>query len=88
MDSISQVIHDCETCAAIKQAKRVKPLWKLTPEAKAALEIEQAITNRQIHQICLKSTVVYDLGLKVVLAHQQEKDLFCLPTLGREITGT
>ncbi|RMB92488.1 hypothetical protein DUI87_31131 [Hirundo rustica rustica] len=27
MDSISQVIHDCETCAAIEQAKRVKPLW-------------------------------------------------------------
>ncbi|RMC20234.1 hypothetical protein DUI87_01080 [Hirundo rustica rustica] len=27
MDSISQVIHDCETCAAIKQAKRVKSLW-------------------------------------------------------------
>ncbi|RMC22062.1 hypothetical protein DUI87_02933 [Hirundo rustica rustica] len=27
IDSISQVIHDCETCAAIKQAKRVKPLW-------------------------------------------------------------
>ncbi|RMC07997.1 hypothetical protein DUI87_15469 [Hirundo rustica rustica] len=27
MDSISQVIHDCETCAAIKQAKRAKPLW-------------------------------------------------------------
>ncbi|RMC20272.1 hypothetical protein DUI87_01118 [Hirundo rustica rustica] len=27
MDSISQGIHDCETCAAIKQAKRVKPLW-------------------------------------------------------------
>ncbi|RMC10223.1 hypothetical protein DUI87_13024 [Hirundo rustica rustica] len=27
MDSISQVIHDCETCAAIKQAKRVKPRW-------------------------------------------------------------
>ncbi|RMC19953.1 hypothetical protein DUI87_00798 [Hirundo rustica rustica] len=22
-----QVIHDCQTCAAIKQAKRVKPLW-------------------------------------------------------------
>ncbi|RMC17935.1 hypothetical protein DUI87_05604 [Hirundo rustica rustica] len=22
-----EVIHDCETCAAIKQAKRVKPLW-------------------------------------------------------------
>ncbi|RMC17141.1 hypothetical protein DUI87_05718 [Hirundo rustica rustica] len=22
-----QVIHDCETCAAIKQAKQVKPLW-------------------------------------------------------------
>ncbi|RMC22170.1 hypothetical protein DUI87_03043 [Hirundo rustica rustica] len=21
------VIHDCETCAAIQQAKRVKPLW-------------------------------------------------------------
>ncbi|TRZ06695.1 hypothetical protein HGM15179_020413 [Zosterops borbonicus] len=27
MDSISQVIHDCETCAVIKQVKRVKPLW-------------------------------------------------------------
>ncbi|RMC21417.1 hypothetical protein DUI87_02283 [Hirundo rustica rustica] len=27
LDSISQVIHDCEKCAAIKQAKRVKPLW-------------------------------------------------------------
>ncbi|RMC20277.1 hypothetical protein DUI87_01123 [Hirundo rustica rustica] len=27
MDSISQVIHDCETCAAIKQTKWVKPLW-------------------------------------------------------------
>ncbi|TRZ06472.1 hypothetical protein HGM15179_020635 [Zosterops borbonicus] len=26
MNSISQVIHNCETCAAIKQAKRVKPL--------------------------------------------------------------
>ncbi|GAB0205759.1 hypothetical protein GRJ2_003041500 [Grus japonensis] len=26
-DAISQVIHQCETCAAIKQAKRVKPLW-------------------------------------------------------------
>ncbi|RMC16241.1 hypothetical protein DUI87_08456 [Hirundo rustica rustica] len=27
MDNISQVIHNCETCAAIKQAKWVKPLW-------------------------------------------------------------
>ncbi|GAB0205118.1 hypothetical protein GRJ2_002977400 [Grus japonensis] len=27
MDTISQVIHQCETCAVIKQAKRVKPLW-------------------------------------------------------------
>ncbi|GAB0210208.1 hypothetical protein GRJ2_003486600 [Grus japonensis] len=27
MDAISQVIHQCETCTAIKQAKRVKPLW-------------------------------------------------------------
>ena len=27
MDTIAQVIHDCETCAAIKQAKRLKPLW-------------------------------------------------------------
>ncbi|GAB0207529.1 hypothetical protein GRJ2_003218600 [Grus japonensis] len=26
MDAISQVIHQCETCATIKQAKRVKPL--------------------------------------------------------------
>ncbi|RMC03513.1 hypothetical protein DUI87_20712 [Hirundo rustica rustica] len=26
LDSISQVIHDCETCAEIKQAKQVKPL--------------------------------------------------------------
>ena len=27
MDVIAQVIHECETCAAIKQAKWVKPLW-------------------------------------------------------------
>ncbi|RMC01093.1 hypothetical protein DUI87_22359 [Hirundo rustica rustica] len=27
MDNISQVIHNCETCAAIKQARLVKPLW-------------------------------------------------------------
>ncbi|TRZ04649.1 hypothetical protein HGM15179_018268 [Zosterops borbonicus] len=27
MDSISQVIHDCEKCSVIKQAKQVKPLW-------------------------------------------------------------
>ncbi|RMC17958.1 hypothetical protein DUI87_04832 [Hirundo rustica rustica] len=27
MDNISQVIHSCETCAAIKQARLVKPLW-------------------------------------------------------------
>ena len=27
MDAIAQVIHECETCAAIKQAKRVKPQW-------------------------------------------------------------
>ncbi|KAJ7409507.1 hypothetical protein BTVI_56325 [Pitangus sulphuratus] len=27
MDTISQVIHDCEACAAIKKAKRLKPLW-------------------------------------------------------------
>ncbi|GAB0176080.1 hypothetical protein GRJ2_000073200 [Grus japonensis] len=27
MDAISQVIHQCETCATIKQGKRVKPLW-------------------------------------------------------------
>ncbi|KAM9591484.1 uncharacterized protein ACIBXB_006281 [Morphnus guianensis] len=26
MDTIAQVIHECETCAAIKQAKRLKPL--------------------------------------------------------------
>ncbi|RMC22040.1 hypothetical protein DUI87_02911 [Hirundo rustica rustica] len=32
MDSISQVIHDCETCAAIKQAKRVKPLCHVINE--------------------------------------------------------
>jgi len=27
MGTIAQVIHECETCAAIKQTKRVKPLW-------------------------------------------------------------
>ncbi|RMC16987.1 hypothetical protein DUI87_06294 [Hirundo rustica rustica] len=36
MDSISQVIHDCETCAAIKQAKRVKPCRGLTPTLRKA----------------------------------------------------
>ncbi|KAK4825921.1 hypothetical protein QYF61_003416 [Mycteria americana] len=27
MATIAQVIHECETCTAIKQAKRLKPLW-------------------------------------------------------------
>jgi len=27
MDTIAQVIHERETCSAIKQAKRVKPQW-------------------------------------------------------------
>ncbi|KAK4807124.1 hypothetical protein QYF61_018465 [Mycteria americana] len=27
MDTIAQVIHECETCPAMKQAKRLKPLW-------------------------------------------------------------
>jgi len=27
MDAIAEVIHECETCAAIKKAKRVKPPW-------------------------------------------------------------
>ncbi|GAB0207714.1 hypothetical protein GRJ2_003237100 [Grus japonensis] len=27
MDAISNVIHQCETCTAIKQAKQVKPVW-------------------------------------------------------------
>ncbi|GAB0185532.1 hypothetical protein GRJ2_001018500 [Grus japonensis] len=27
MDTITQVIHECETCSAIKQAKWLKPLW-------------------------------------------------------------
>ncbi|KAK4810656.1 hypothetical protein QYF61_007393 [Mycteria americana] len=27
MGTIAQVIQECETCAAIKQAKRLKPLW-------------------------------------------------------------
>ncbi|KAK4806833.1 hypothetical protein QYF61_005629 [Mycteria americana] len=27
MDTIAQVIHECETCAAIKQARQLKPLW-------------------------------------------------------------
>ena len=28
MDAIAQVIHDCETRALIKQAKRTKPPWE------------------------------------------------------------
>ncbi|GAB0205241.1 hypothetical protein GRJ2_002989700 [Grus japonensis] len=27
MDAISHIIHQCETCTAIKQTKQVKPLW-------------------------------------------------------------
>ncbi|GAB0207087.1 hypothetical protein GRJ2_003174300 [Grus japonensis] len=27
VDAIAQVIHECETCAAIKQAKQVEPPW-------------------------------------------------------------
>ena len=28
VDAMAQVIHDCETCAIIKQAKRMNPLWE------------------------------------------------------------
>ena len=27
IDAIAQVIHECQTCAIIKQAKRLKPFW-------------------------------------------------------------
>ena len=27
MDTTAQVIHECETCAVIKQDKQLKPLW-------------------------------------------------------------
>ena len=27
MDTIGQVIHDCETCTTVEQTKRMKPLW-------------------------------------------------------------
>lgn len=27
MDAIAQIIHECETCTALKQAKRIMPLW-------------------------------------------------------------
>ena len=27
IDAIAQVIHDCDTCATIKKAKRIKTLW-------------------------------------------------------------
>jgi len=27
MDAIVEVIHDCDTCATIKQAKRMNPVW-------------------------------------------------------------
>jgi len=27
MDTITQIIHECETCTTIKQAKWVKPQW-------------------------------------------------------------
>lgn len=27
MDTVAQVIHECETCTATKQAKQLKPLW-------------------------------------------------------------
>ena len=27
MDAIAQVMHECETCVMIKQAKRLKPIW-------------------------------------------------------------
>ena len=28
MDAIARAINDCDTCATIKQAKRIKPLWE------------------------------------------------------------
>lgn len=27
MDTVVHVIHECETCTAIKEAKRMKRLW-------------------------------------------------------------
>ena len=27
MDAIAEVIHECETCAAIKEAEQQKPVW-------------------------------------------------------------
>jgi len=27
MDTIAQVIHECETCSVIKQGRWVKPVW-------------------------------------------------------------
>ncbi|GAB0195727.1 C-factor-like [Grus japonensis] len=45
--SCRMVIHECETCAAIKQAKRVKPLWyggqQLKPKPGEAWQIDYSI---------------------------------------------
>jgi len=53
MDTTAQVIHECETCAAIKQAKRVKPQWYggrwLKYKYREAWQIDY-ITLPQTHQ--------------------------------------
>ncbi|PKU44638.1 hypothetical protein llap_5074 [Limosa lapponica baueri] len=53
VDTIAQVIHECETCTAIKQAKWLKPLWYggrwLTYKYGEALQID-SITLPQTHQ--------------------------------------
>ncbi|KAJ7412096.1 hypothetical protein BTVI_47494 [Pitangus sulphuratus] len=53
MDTISRIIHDCETCAAVKQTERLKPLWYGGPWSKYRYgEAWQAdfITLPQTHQ--------------------------------------
>ncbi|KAK4808931.1 hypothetical protein QYF61_008211 [Mycteria americana] len=51
MDAIAQVIHECETCTAIKQAKQLKPLvWR------AMAEIEVSGQAWQIDYITLPQT--------------------------------
>jgi len=73
MDTIAQVIHECETRTAIKQAKREKPQWyggrRLKYKYGEAWQIDY-ITVPQTHQgKCYVLTLIEALsdGWKLIL---------------------
>jgi len=72
MDTIAQVIHECEICAAIKTARQVKPPWyggqRLKYKYGEAGQIVNYVTLPQTHQ-----------GKRCVLTMVEAGNLPCAP---------